>query len=187
MIPILDNGHGGVINGVYTTKGKRSPQWEKGTLYEGVFNRWVVNRIIENLSRDNIPFYHASPELSDVSLFERVSRANKIYQTNPKVYLLSIHANAGGGTGIEGFTSKGITYSDNLCLKFLNNLSQQIPEMKMRGNKEADFYVLSKTACPALLLELGFMDNKQDYELLWSKNYIEKVALSISNTIKQLA
>ena len=33
---ILDAGHGGMINGKYQTKGKRSPVWEDGSvLYEG--------------------------------------------------------------------------------------------------------------------------------------------------------
>ena len=40
---ILDAGHGGLINGVYQTKGKRSPIWPDGRqLFEGVFNRQIV-------------------------------------------------------------------------------------------------------------------------------------------------
>ncbi|MBK8888090.1 MAG: hypothetical protein IPN46_16750 [Saprospiraceae bacterium] len=50
---ILDNGHGGVINGKYQTTGKRSPNWDKGVLFEGMFNRWVVNRIIEKQIEEN--------------------------------------------------------------------------------------------------------------------------------------
>ena len=47
---ILDNGHGGVIDGVYQTKGKRSPKFENGdVLYEGVFNRRVVKKLSELL------------------------------------------------------------------------------------------------------------------------------------------
>ena len=30
-------------------QGKRSPDWELGVLYEGVFNRWIVNEIAKNL------------------------------------------------------------------------------------------------------------------------------------------
>jgi hypothetical protein len=45
---ILDNGHGGIIDGVYQTSGKRSPKWEDGTqLFEGEFNRAVVKRIVK--------------------------------------------------------------------------------------------------------------------------------------------
>ena len=40
MIVLLDNGHGGIINGEYQTPGKRSPVWADGSqLFEGEFNR----------------------------------------------------------------------------------------------------------------------------------------------------
>jgi hypothetical protein len=43
---IFDNGHGGIIDGVYQTAGKRSPLWPDGEiLYEGEFNRSIVNRL----------------------------------------------------------------------------------------------------------------------------------------------
>jgi hypothetical protein len=37
MIPIFDNGHGGVIDGVYQTNGKRSPDWAQGQFTTGDF------------------------------------------------------------------------------------------------------------------------------------------------------
>ena len=46
---ILDNGHGGMIDGVYQTPGKRSPVWPDGTqLFEGEFNRAIVDRLMKN-------------------------------------------------------------------------------------------------------------------------------------------
>ena len=43
---ILDNGHGGMLNGKYQTSGKRSPKWPDGSqMFEGVFNRGVVQKI----------------------------------------------------------------------------------------------------------------------------------------------
>ena len=118
LIPIFDNGHAGMIAGVYLTAGKRSPDLGKGILYEGAFNRWVVNRLIEKCDRYKIPYYHACPELSDIPLEKRVQRANEFYLENKNTYLLSIHANAGGGKGVEGFTSPGQTSSDKVCEVF---------------------------------------------------------------------
>ena len=194
MIPILDNGHGGMIGGSYQTKGKRSPDWNRGILYEGMFNRWVVNRLIERLDRESIPYHHASPEMIDVGLGERVSRANKIHGKDPNVYLLSIHANAGGGTGIEGFTSKGETKSDEIAQVFLKNFKDDFEEfMKMRFDttdgdfdKEEDFYVLRNTNCPAVLIECGFMDHHKDYEMLWSESYADKLVDSLIKSIKSI-
>lgn len=192
MKPILDCGHGGVINGVYQTGGKRSPNWSKGVLYEGMFNRWVVNRIIERLDRLKIPYYHISPELKDTSLEVRSNRCNKIMRSDSDTYLLSIHANAGGGLGIEGFTTEGITGSDKVAELFLSNLQEDLPT-KFRfdlsdgdKDKESNFWMLRKPIGKAFLLECGFMDNKKDYFNLWDEDYISKLVDSCVRTIKEL-
>lgn len=190
---ILDCGHGSTINGVYQTAGKRSPEWANGVLYEGVFNRWVVNRLIEKLDRAKIPYYHVSPELLDTPLSNRVQRVNNIAKLNKNTYLLSIHANAGGGQGIEGFTTLGSTKSDALAESFLLNLEKELPTQKMRfdtsdgdKDKESDFYVLKNSIVPALLIESGFMDNELDYKNLWSEDYLVKLVNSLFKSIKQI-
>jgi N-acetylmuramoyl-L-alanine amidase len=194
MKPIFDNGHGGLIAGVYQTPGKRSPNWERGVLFEGAFNRWVVNRLIEKMDRAGLPYYHASPELTDVSLGERVRRANAIHAKDKSVYFLSIHANAGGGVGIEAFTTPGRTSSDPICEAFLVNMKTDLKDLQTirpdftdkDHDKEERFQVLTGTTCPSLLIECGFMDNKTDYDKLWSEQYIERLVDSIFKTIVQL-
>ena len=192
LVPILDNGHGGIINNIYQTAGKRSPNWDNGVLFEGVYNRWVINRIKESLARDSIPFYHVSPEDYDISLNERVKRTNDIFSKNKEVYLLSIHANAGDGKGIEGFTSIGNTKSDLIASIFLKDL-EDLNINKIRkdttdgdDDKEANYQILKYSNCSAILLELGFMDNKEDYLNLWSLTYLETIINSLTNTIKKL-
>ena len=192
-IPILDGGHGGMIDGVYQTPGKRSPKWSRGVLYEGMFNRWVVNRVIEKLDRNNIPYYHVSPELRDTSLPTRCSRANNIYRNKRNTYLFSIHANAGGGKGVEGFTTKGKTKSDAIGEIFLRNIEKRLDEQKMRfdysdgdRDKEANFYVLRKFIGPAFLLESGFMDNSKDYHNLWDEQYLETLVNAIVEVMVHL-
>lgn len=190
---ILDNGHGGVINGIYQTPGKRSPNWEQGILYEGMFNRWVVNRIIEKLDRLKIPYYHISPENTDVSLEARVNRANRIYDADRNVWILSVHANAGGGTGIEGFTTLGNTVSDEIGDLILENLEHDLPDVRMRfdwtdggRDKEKDFVILKKPKAPSCLIECGFMDNRSDYALLWNESYLNTIVRSLVKSIKQI-
>lgn len=194
MIPIFDNGHGGMINGEYQTPGKRSPEWEKGILFEGMFNRWVVNRLIEKMDREGLAYYHASPEIFDVGLNGRTMRANHIHAVNKKTYFLSIHANGGGGKGIECFTSPGTTKSDIIAELMLKNLEDDMEGVQVMRydltdgdrDKEAKFKVLTGTMCPSVLLECGFMDNKEDYLKLWDEVYLERLVDSIFRTIKQL-
>lgn len=192
LVPILDAGHGGLIRGRYQTKGKRSPNWRFGTLYEGAFNRWVVNLLMRELDYAGVPYYHISPELRDVKLSTRVSRANAIADLDGDAYLLSIHANAGGGTGLEGFTYYGQTRSDEIAEDFLLNLSEEFEPQgwKLRADtidgdldKESNFYILKHTKCPAFLLECGFMDFDWDYTQLWSQEYQQALACNLASTI----
>ena len=182
MIVLLDNGHGGIINNVYQTPGKRSPKWADGSqLFEGEFNRAIVNGIIQELSRLKIPYVNIAPEYIDISLAERVKRANE-YKSK-KCFYLSIHANAGGGKGSEIFTSLGQTLSDTIASIFCECYKAAFPERKLRSDtsdgdldKERNFYVLKNTAMPALLTENFFMDNEEECKnILMTKQGREKI------------
>lgn len=182
---LLDNGHGGIINGIYQTKGKRSPVWPDGRqLFEGEFNRAVVGYIkkyLDTLQIDNIVIVS---ELEDISLSERVKRVNE-YCKKYDCKLLSIHANAGGGTGWEVFTSLGETRSDKMATVFINKMKIFYPNKKFRVDlidgdidKESNFTIITKTNCPAILTENFFMDNKEDCDLLFDDKERKKIAMA---------
>ena len=169
MIVLLDNGHGGLINGKYQTPGKRKDWGANQTIYEGEFNRAIVNGIIEQLTILRIPYVNIAPEYRDVRLETRIRRANQ-YPASKSFYL-SIHANAGGGHGSEFFTSPGDTKSDKIATIFGLEYVKEFPDRKLRSDfsdgdldKERRFYVLTKTRMPAILTENFFMDNKEEFE-----------------------
>ena len=171
---LLDNGHGGIIEGVYQTAGKRSPLWDDGTqLFEGDFNRKIVAYLISSCNKHEIDVVNIVPELTDVSLNTRVKRVNSAFKSRPDSILLSIHANAGGGTGYEMFTTKGETKSDKIANTLIKEYGKIIPELKLRKDtrdgdldKEAQFYIIRKTFCPAVLIECAFMDTKYDCDMM---------------------
>lgn len=176
---ILDNGHG------KETPGKRSPKWKDGSqLFEWEFNRDIVNRIAEKLQKLNINHFILVPEERDISLTERANRANKINkQYKNKCFLVSIHANAGGGTGWEVWTSVGTTKSDSIATVFWNEMKIEFPQQKMRldttdndVDKESNFTILYKTNCPAILTENFFMDTEKDCRLIMSNAGRQKIA-----------
>lgn len=128
LIPILDNGHG------KDTKGKRSPVWSDGKqLFEYEFNRDIVKRIADELTKRGIEYRILVPEIIDISLGERCRRANHIHGTSGKrAFLVSVHANAGGGTGWEAYTSKGRTRSDAMATIFYEQFAKDCPKAKIR-------------------------------------------------------
>lgn len=190
MIVILDNGHG------KETKGKRSPVWPDGSqLLEWEFNRDIVCRLAEMLLLDDRNCEVLVPEMSDVPLSERCRRANEIYdRENGRCFLISIHSNAGGGSGIEVYTSRGETRADAIAFELYNQLDEEFgKEWPMRADwadgdpdKEEDFYILSRTKCPAVLVELFFMDNEKDCRFILSEEGRQRCASAIYKAIRNL-
>ena len=167
---LLDNGHGGVSNGKYLTDGKQSPVWDDGSvLYEGEFNRAVVNRLAEMLTAAKINYVKIAPQDIDTLLQERCVRVLRWTKEYPCIFL-SIHANYGDGKGTakgwEVWTTKGQSQSDKVASVFYGVFKADIKNVTMRGDwedgdcdREEDFYVLKNTSCPAILTENFFMDN----------------------------
>ncbi len=169
MLVLLDNGHGGLIDGEYQTPGKRKDWGNGNIIYEGEFNRAIVNGIIQELTLLKIPYVNIAPEYWDVRLETRMRRAN-IY-AHRKCFYLSVHSNAGGGSGSEIFTSPGNTKSDQIATVFGETYQSEFPNRRLRTDftdgdldKERRFYVLTRTKMPAILTESFFMDNREEFD-----------------------
>ena len=186
---ILDNGHGGVIDGVYQTSGKRSPVWPDGeVLYEGEFNRAIVNRLVDMCKSNNIDYVNLVDTQEDISLKERPKMANKIAKSSDKPCIyVSIHANGftdESANGWEVFTSPGQTKSDTIATILYEKAKVEFPERRMRPStgdgdpdKEAKFTVLMDTSMPAILSENFFMTNYREcHEILMSESGRDRVA-----------
>ena len=182
---LLDNGHGGIIDGEYQTKGKRSPEWPNGEqLFEGEFNRAIVKRLAILMDEAGYEYVIVADTEEDMPLSTRVQIANEYYKHNKNAIYLSIHANAGGGTGWEVFTSKGETKSDKYATVFYNKAVDYFPQIRKRTDitdgdpdKESQFYVLRKTNCPSVLTENFFMDTYEpDCKILLSEEGRDEIA-----------
>lgn len=184
---IIDNGHGGIVNGEYVTPGKRSPVWDDETqLFEGVWNRQVAKKIHKLCKEYNIDSTLLVDSEEDISLKTRVEDVNKIYKNRKDAILISIHADAfkdEKANGFTFFTSKGETKSDEIAKTLHINYKEKI-ELKDRGIKEMDFYILKKTNCPAVLIECGFMTNYDDCTFLL--NNVDEIANAIFLGIKEI-
>jgi len=197
---ILDNGHGGIIDGVYQTAGKRSPIWADGTqLFEGEFNRAIVERIAKYCDKNNIEYINLVDTNKDVSLSTRVKMANEVYRESDKPCIyVSIHANGfsdESANGWEVFTSPGETQSDHIATVLYEEVDKEFPNYKMRKDtsdgdvdKESNFYVLIHTAMPAILSENFFMTNERECKTLLiseeGRDRIAKAHIEMINKIE---
>ena len=185
---ILDNGHG------QDTSGKRSPKWKDGSqLFEYEFNRDIVRRIAKMLKKEGIEYKILVPEVIDISLQERCRRANHVHQmTGGKCFLLSIHANAGGGKGWEAWTSVGQTKSDEIAMILYNQFERDFKGVNIRKDmkdgdpdKESQFFILKHTKCAAVLSENFFMDTESDCRFIMQDEARERIARTHVEAIKK--
>ncbi len=174
----LDDGHGLKPQ---PTPGKRSPD---GSLLENEFNRRVVELLDKHLRRNKFETVLVAPGDEDVPLEKRVQTAN-----NSKADLyVSIHANSSAANGwdtangIEIFVVKLGYNAEKAAKAVLKHLVKGTPQ-KNRGIKEANFYVLRKTNMPAILIECGFMNNKEELKLLKSETFRQECAEEIAKGI----
>ena len=195
---IFDNGHGGIIDGVYQTAGKRSPIWPDGSqLFEGEFNRAIVKRLVAMCEKANIDYVNLVDTNVDIPLSTRTSQANEIYRNTDKPCIyISIHANGfsdEAANGWEVYTSVGETKSDEIAEVLFNKAQAEFPTHKMRkdtrdgdADKESNFYVLKNTAMSAILSENFFMTNEAECRLLMSEEGRDRIAKIHFEMIQEL-
>lgn len=173
---LLDPGHGGIdANGKYTTGLKKMFDHGDYKIYEGNINRVITKILVKMLTQAKIRHVVIPDWVKDTPLKKRVDIADEYYRLNKEAIFLSIHSNAGGGHGNEIYTSPGQTKSDKVAQIFCEMYQKMLPDMRFRkdtsdhdDDKEAPFYVLRKTDCPAVLVENGFFDNRKDADFLRS-------------------
>lgn len=117
-------------------------------------------------------------------LAERAAYANS-HRAN---LFLSIHVNAGGGTGFESYTylTTGVetketqTVIHNAVMGYMQKFN-----MPDRGQKATNFQVLRETAMPAVLLECLFIDRQEDAKLLKSPVFLDGLANEVAYGVVQ--
>ena len=196
MIILIDNGHGN------NTLGKQSPLLdesikvadeftEKNRFKEWKYTRVIAKQVVDKLKSMDYDARLVVTEDKDISLSERIRRVNTICNKEGagNVLLISVHANAVGdssqwmtGKGWEAYTTRGETISDKLADFLYKRADSNIKGRKIREDwtdgdrdKEADFYVIKKAKCAAVLTENFFYDNKDDLQYLTSEEGIHAV------------
>jgi len=170
-----DDGHG------VDTPGKRTPDGYK----ENEFNHYTKEYLIDELEYNGFKTIDCSPSRKDNSLNDRCNIANK---ENCDLFV-SIHFNAYTGkwqvkaSGIETYhyinnSGKGIRAAQTIHSELIKGT-----KMKNRGVKGANFKVLRDTKMPAVLVECGFMDYKEESILMKSTDYRKECSIEICKGI----
>lgn len=173
MLIAIDAGHG------HNTPGKRCPD---DSMREHDFNGNVATKVCEILNNNDIETYRSDDITGNTDIPLR-TRTNNINSRNAKI-CVSIHANAFTGqwndaNGIETY----IIARGGQAEKIANIVQRKLIEntgRRNRGVKVSNLHMCRETKMPAILCECGFMDNKEEAELLKSEDYRIKCAEAIA-------
>lgn len=167
---VIDVSHGGHDNGT-TVNGFN----EK----EIALN--IANKIKQLNKNSNVEIILTRDSDMFLSLNERAEQINKL---KPE-FVISLHANASDDKKESGkviFVSdknKQKEKSGDLALKIFYSFNDRNIEIK-----KADYYLLRKVEYPVALIELGYLTNENDREILTTEKGQSELAESILSVIK---
>ena len=187
---LLDPGHGS------NTPGKCAPD---KSILEYAYVRDIAARVQKQLVEDGYDCRIIVPETYDVSLQERARRVNQLCKQygSSNCLLLSIHLNAAGGDGKwktardwSGWVYTGASQNSKRAANILHDcaLAEGLKIRKPMPNQKywtANFYIIRKTSCPAVLTENLFQDNKEDVKILLSEEGKQKIVNLHVNAVKK--
>lgn len=174
----LSIGHGGADPGCIAVNGS----YEKDIALEvGLFLRDELERHghVVGMSRTTDEIDKVADEVAECNSFEAD-------------YGISIHCNASAsheGKGFEVFrsvsqSSKGFVLAENINMAVIEaGYKSRGVKTKVNDRGYDYFYWIRKTNAPAVLCEIGFIDNEEDFALLETSEQRKTMAITIAKGI----
>ncbi len=169
----IDAGHGGK---------------DSGAAGRAVAEKWialdVARRVAEKLRNSAIEVVLTRDEDYFVELAERANLSNN---AGADIFI-SIHCNSAdeSARGTEVWIYPGEKKDRRLAEDILRRLVERTG-FRDRGVKEENFAVLRLTKCPAALVELGFISNPQEEQIMKTFDYQDEASTAIVEGIKAYA
>ncbi|MDR0270680.1 N-acetylmuramoyl-L-alanine amidase family protein [Paenibacillus sp.] len=169
---VIDAGHGAKDPGTTGITGKK----------EKNFNLALALKVGKILKQD--PNLNVVLTRSDDTFLELSERAKIANDLKADVFV-AIHANSAGSSAASGSE----TYYQRDASKALANVMHkhlvQAAGLPNRGVKYGNFHVIRETKMPAVLLEVGYLSNKNDEASLFSESFQQRVAQGVADGIKE--
>ncbi len=170
---VIDAGHGGYDAGAVN-----------GTRYEKNDNLRMAMAVGERLKKCGINVIYTRTNDTFVPLLER----SRISNNNKVDLFVSFHRNSASNPAANGVETLVYTNASNKAVQAAEAVQQALVNVGVqsnRGVKRANLSVLRETNAPAMLIELGFINNEQDNELFDSKfdAYADAIAKSLAQSV----
>lgn len=177
---IIDPGHGGIDVGTVGIDGSLEKNINLSISLD-LYDYLMVSGINTVLTRDgDYEVYMAGEKRTKSDLYNRMDFINSV----PNSILISIHQNhfeneAEWGTQV--WFSPNDEISPTLANKILQSVKKNIQPENKRENKVSDnsYYILYKAQKPSVMVECGFVSNRNENNKLQDKEYQKDMAYSI--------
>lgn len=168
---ILDAGHGGEDCGTYS-----------GEILEKDINLAVVLKMKELLEQEGIGVLLTREDDTYLTLEERTRLANE----QDAELFVSIHCNYyekdTAVRGLECYYYEESQIGREYAQELINTL-EEIGKITIRNAKKDSFYVLKNTKTPAVLVELGYLSNRDECKRLTEEDYQRELAEEMTKGI----
>ncbi len=185
---IIDPGHGGIDGGAVGKNGtlekdlnlKLSLELEKQLKKDGY-------EVVMTRNEDKLTY--ESKDSSNKKRADTRYRLN-ISREHPNGLFISIHMNHFEDSGVKGsqiFYSVKNPQSKKLAEILKQTLIKNVDSNNKREIKEAypSIYIMKNIKNPAILIECGFISNREEEKLLNSEEYRSKIVTAISEALKE--
>ncbi|BAC15041.1 N-acetylmuramoyl-L-alanine amidase [Oceanobacillus iheyensis HTE831] len=168
---VIDPGHGGKDPGSIGL----GDVWEKDIVYS------TSNHVVNQLKEAGANVITTRSGDYFVSLEER-ARISNDYQTDA---FISIHYDSFPLLSVSGTTTYYAHKEDQPLAADIQSSIASSVELTNRGSMQANYKVLRDTTAPSVLLELGFISNQYDVNIVQTDDYQRRVATAITNGLIQ--
>lgn len=170
LVVMLDPGHGGRDPGAVGI----------GSIKEKDINLSIAQRVANRLEQNGIRVIMTRSDDREIDLSPRVQMAER---SNVDLFV-SIHANAISMSRPDVNGLETYYYSSGLNLaRTIHNSILRNTDMRDRGVRQANFYVIKNTSMPAVLVETGFVTGREDAARLSNINTRNQIADAIADGI----
>jgi len=167
---IIDAGHGGKDPGATSRLG----------YYEKSVNLQIATRVASLLRRKELNVVMTRDTDTFIELEDRADVGNR----NNADLFVSIHADSISDASIRGFTiyiARSAPWSSYNAAQAVSRAMAAVSSA--RGIQRANYRVLVHSRGPAVLIEVGYLSNRQDAALLTDSSYQNRLAQVIADGI----
>lgn len=170
---VVDPGHGGEDPGTISESG----------LSEKTITLPVAEEVAQLLKQDGFDVVMTRQTNVFIDLDDRAAIANR----STADLFVSLHADAYGTPLVSGFTvytCQGAAAESRAAAKAVAEALRRADVAGM-GVRQANYRVLICTTCPGILVELGYLSNSRDAEMLADRAFQARLARAIADGIAE--